>query len=318
MKLYGRSQQQRAAAIGFGLLLALLAGHLAWDIHERDAFSWMDPVQYYQAASAIAKGGSLSGFVVATLYPVLLGAILALHDSIPVALGVHSLWLIALGAGWWFICRRMDLGFWAAPGLLALLAGPAMFGLSRELYLEFPLTALAVAWYAVWRHRGENACPHHAIYLGLLMASGFALKMTFPVFLAGPIALEALDALRRRDGLALQQAAWTLLLPIAAVMALLYLFFPGMFQYYLSIGNTEIPPMRLIGPPETMSWAAAGFYPWHIVRNYIGWLGLFLLPLLALTWPFRRGGFDRQRLELWLWALVPIAVFTWKIGRAHV
>ncbi|HMO52606.1 MAG TPA: hypothetical protein PKA21_15955 [Kiritimatiellia bacterium] len=298
----------RFPAFLFASLTLFFIGHHLWDIHLRDSFTWMDPTQYYHAASAIAAGQGLSGFLVATVYPVLLGAVLLIHDSIPVALSVHAAWILIAGISLYRICRRLDLTAWALPAFAILMAGPAMFGLSRELYLEFPLTALMLVHYAVWLQRDESNRLIIPLVFGLLMALGFAIKMTYPVFMAGPLLVEAMAAIKRRDEPALWRLAGFTLVPVAGVMLVFYLFFPGMFQYYLSIGNTAIPPMRLIGPPELASWESILFYPVQMVRQYLGWL----TPLLAVGWWLSRpwnGPDQRMRWELWGWALLPVGLF---------
>ncbi|MBP7830425.1 MAG: hypothetical protein KA248_10950 [Kiritimatiellae bacterium] len=298
----------RARAVFYFGLLAVLAAHLLLDIRSRDGFTWMDPEQYYEAASHLALGGGFKDFAVASFYPLLLGAFLFVHDSIPWALGVHALWLAGLGIAFVLICRRRDLGEWAPAGLLVLMAGPAMFGLSRELYIEFPLTALVTLHYLAWLREGEK---RNAFRLGLLMAAGFAIKMTYPLFILGPILADAATARRRRNPRRLLWLAGIVVIPVLSVIAIAFLYFPGMFEYYSSIGNTRIPTMRLIGPPEAMSWAAAWFYPHQIAKSYLGWAGLPILVLLAMARPFHHGRWDRERLGLWLGVLIPVGVFAW-------
>lgn len=296
------------------MLAALLAGHLLWEVRLRDAFTWMDPEQYYRSAAGIASGAAdAAGLLVATVYPFLLAGVLAVRDTIPAALAVHGFWLLVLAAALYRLARRFEIAAWAPVALLLLMAGPAMYGLSRELYLEFPLTALVTLHYAVWmsRNRRGDGWLQDGLF-GALLGLGFAIKMTYPVFLLGPIALEAARAIRdRTPGRILRLLAVTGL-PILLVMVLFHAMFPGMFRYYLSLGNTGIPTMRLIGPPEIMSRDAAVFYPLQIVRHYLGpWFALALAPLWYAARPLRGGRWDAPRLDLWAWALIPILVFTW-------
>lgn len=297
----------------YAVLVGLLLAHLLFNVWRRDGFTWMDPFQYYTAAAQIAAGqDGMAGFPVASSYPFLLGQWLKIDSSMPFALASNGIWLLVLACAVWQLARH-----WRVPGLaplllLAALAAPALFGLSRELYLEFPLAALVALHYAVWFQRGrlESARWYWPLF-GALMALGFSVKMTYPVFLVGPLAAEGLRAVRakawRRAGiLALGFCA-----PIALVAALAYVFWPSSFAYYLSLGNTTIPPMRLIGPPESFSLAALLFYPGQLFQNY-----LFLLcpAAVVFVWfaaPAKPAAPEtRDRLDLWLWLLVPLAAFS--------
>ena len=291
----------------------LLLGHLLFNIRNRDGFTWMDPFQYYTAAAKIAAGqDGMAGFPVASSYPFLLGQWLKIDSSITFALASNGIWLLVLACAVWQLARH-----WRVPGLaplllLAALAAPALFGLSRELYLEFPLAALVALHYAVWfqRDRFSSARRFWPLF-GALMALGFSIKMTYPVFMAGPLANEGLRAVRakawrRAAGVALAFGA-----PIAAVLALAYVFWPPSFAYYLSLGNTVIPPMRLIGPPESFSLAALLFYPGQLFQNYLVLLGTAAVVFVWAAASSKDAAPEaRDRMDLWLWLLVPLAVFT--------
>lgn len=296
----------------FLALLALLGWHLLRDVGTRDGFSWMDPYQYYLTARTVAEGADgMAGSVVATYYPWLLGQWLRIHTSIPFALSSHVLWLLALALGLALLARSLRTTAPLPLILLAIMAAPAFFGLSRELYLEFPLAALLTLHYALWFHRDRwSATVWYWPLFGLLMAAGFALKMTYPIFLIAPLLLDITAAARARAWSRAAGPALSLLAPPLLVMAATYLFFPASFRYYLTLGNTQFPPMRLIGPPESISAGALLFYVDQLFRNYL----LLLSPLaLLVIWyavPRYQPGTPRRHLvDLWLWLAVPVIFF---------
>lgn len=294
-------------------LVGLLLAHLLANVWRRDGFTWMDPFQYYTAAAQIAAGqDGMAGFPVASSYPFLLGQWLKIDSAIPFALASNGIWLLVLAGAVWNLARHWRVPDLAPLLLLAALAAPALFGLSRELYLEFPLAALVALHYAVWFQRDRFASARRFWPLfGALMALGFSIKMTYPVFMVGPLAAEGLRAVRARAWRRAGILALGFFAPVALVAALAYVFWPSAFAYYLSLGNTTIPPMRLIGPPESFSLAALLFYPGQLFRNY-----LFLLcpAAVVFVWaaaPAKPAAPEtRDRLDLWLWLLVPLAVFS--------
>ena len=90
-------------------------------------------------------------------------------------------------------------------------------------------------------------------------------------------------------------------------------FFPNSFGYYLSLGNTQLPVMNLIGPPELLSWESLSYY-WITGSNSLFLIApLFLIALWPLTqapsgpWPQRL----RSRTSmLWFWCLGPLVLLT--------
>jgi hypothetical protein len=296
----------------YGALVVGLVVHLLLQVAGRDAFTWMDPYQYHAYAVAVAEGREAAlDYPVASSYPLLLGQALRINDSMPFALSMNAVWLVVLAGSLLALCRRYTLDLLAPALLLAVMASPALFGLSRELYLEFPLTAVVALQLALWVNRDRMPAGRFWILFGGVFLLGFSMKMTFPLFIAGPLVLDGVRRLRAGDlpGLALMVAA--VVGPVLAALAITYVVSPRAFEYYLSQGNTVIPPMRLIGPSETLSVSALLYYPEQLVRNG---LLLFAPVTLVAVWqslPDRRGD-EHERdttADLWLAFLVPLVVF---------
>ncbi|HMO52607.1 MAG TPA: hypothetical protein PKE26_15490 [Kiritimatiellia bacterium] len=301
----------------YGILTVVLVAHLLTSVSGRDGFSWMDPYQYYHAARELASGESVrQTFTVASTYPAALSLWLRIRADSAFALSSHAVWLAGLAWAIYRLSVRAGIPALAPLVLGGVMAAPAVFGLSRELYLEFPLTALVALHYALWFRRPEpeagDATPawYWPIF-GMLMAIGFSIKMTYPIFLAGPMLLEAIGALRARRTARAVSIAACLLLPVLLVVGLAYAFFPEAFRYYRSLGNTVIPSMRLIGPPDWFSSGASWFYLDQVFRNYLLWL---CPAALLFIWYARGDGSAnpavRLRRDLWLWLAIPLVVFT--------
>ncbi len=292
------------------LLAALFSLHLIADVRDRDGFSWMDPAQYYEAAQRIATGaGSLTEFVVASSYPLILAQFLRLNDSIPFALATHVFWLLMLGSAIWLLCRRMGCATLAPLAFLLVMSAPAVLGLSRELYIEFPLTALVTLHYALWFNRDSyQGRSWYWPLFGILMGLGFSIKMTYPVFLAGPVAFDCLQLLRSsKEKQKFIDVLLAVVVPPLAVMLLLYLLAPSAFRYYLTIGNTAMPPMRLIGPTSPLTI----FYLDQIAHNFLAWLTIPFIVLASWAWfATRNTAKSVFVLDLLFWIIIPLALFT--------
>jgi len=100
------------------------------------------------------------------------------------------------------------------------------------------------------------------------------------------------------------------LLPLALALAIQLGLFSGSFGYYASLGNTRLPIMRLIGPPEWLSWSSAGFYLRELGRTLLFLLTPLLVGLVLASW--RRAGrlgwdaLASPRTALWLWLIGPL------------
>ncbi len=300
-----------------GLLLLGLAAHLGADVWPRDAFSWMDPEQYYHWAGRIASGGAtLRGFPVASIYPLLLAPALAVCGSIGFALATNAIWLFFMAWGVYSLCRHIPLTIPAPVVLATMVSSPLLLGLSRELYLEFGLTALVTLTYAAWFARRRPPGRTGFDFFPVLFGLGFALKMTWPVFFVGPVLATLVRAIRTRDGRQCLWLAGAVLAPPAVVVGLFWLLNPAGFAYYMSAGNTALRSMRLLGPPDVISSASALYYP-----AAFGRYGLFLLAPFFLWLAVRASLPDRAVSktdreivgDLWLWLIVPIALLTLQV-----
>ncbi|MBN1824623.1 MAG: hypothetical protein JW958_00065 [Candidatus Eisenbacteria bacterium] len=305
------SLPRRAGWLILVLFLASFAVDLLLDARGRDCFSWMDPTQYHAFARAAAAGGPRD-FSVASLFPYLLVPFLAARDSIPAALSANLLFALLLAGAAAALARALRLRLPAAVPVILTLTAPLLVGLSRELYVEYALSA-AVAWQlALWVRGGEPDRGAAGIVFGLLFGAGLLLKMTYPVFFVGPWMYETIRRIRGRDARGAIRLSLTLGVPAAAALIGVRLLAPEMWSYYASLGNTRIPIMRLIGPPEVPSLASLAYYPWQILRSALGLPALLLfLPLIHAR---RLGGEDeegRRAARLTALAfLVPILLFT--------
>ena len=318
----------RVPGLGFAVcsnaaVLLGFSGLLLFDTSSRDAFSWMDPYQYYSFAQDVLEGQrGFSEFEVPSLFPLFIVPFLAASGpSIPHAFWVHIAFTIVLLVGVHLHCKEGGLRTPSALVSLLILGTPLLFGLSRELYVEFSLTALVTLGFAFWGRmrtahpKNRLPRPSTTFLFAMTFAIGIMTKMTFPVFFVLPIGAVLLSDLLEHRFSHIRLIVWSTLFPGLLVLGLQAAFFPNSFGYYLSLGNTQLPVMELIGPTEILSWGSLSYY-W-----ITGASGLFLLaPLLLIAlWPItqapRHPWPERLRSRtsmLWLWCLGPVLLLTFQ------
>jgi len=316
--LTGNRNAGRAGLLLLALFLAAYVLDFARDIAERDCFSWMDPEQYYSFALSIVEEGAAParGFDVASAFPFFVAPFLALGGkTIPAALATNILFALLLAFAVAALARAVGIRSPSAVPVLLVLGSPLLIGLSRELYVEFALTALVAIGYVLWFRAEGLRRRGLAVLLALFFVLGLLVKMTFLLFFAGPFALEAARAFRSRDARRLASLAAVFFLPAIAVFAGIRIFFPDSFAYYASLGNTRIPIMRLIGPPDLFSLESLAYAFVQTARLGLGLLSVFLiLPVRHRKRLFDPGdpAGDRFRV-LALWLLVPLVLFTFQV-----
>lgn len=301
------ASRQRLAWIGLLLVAVVFAVDWIADVRQRDLFSWMDPYQYYHFARAVLDGRErFDSFEIPSIFPFFVMPLLAFRRSIPAALGIDLAALVLMLAGVHRLCRELEIRTPSPLVAVLVLCSPLLLGLSRTLYVEFTLTAIATMAFAAWLALLRDPGRRTATVFGLWLALGFLTKITFPVFLVAPVAAAVLQALAtRRDRDAATFALASLAPLVLAVLLHASVFAPSA-GYYLNLVRTSLPFMYLMGPPEPFSLASATYYFAEVGRSFL----LLLTPFLALPlWAALRGrlsGASRQ--ALWLWLLGPLVL----------
>jgi len=285
----------RLASIVLFLFLGAWALDFRADTAERDCFSWMDPAQYHGYASALADeqtpGG---GFDVASAFPIAVRIFLDGARTPASALLVNLAAALLLTVAVLSLHRALRIALPPALSVILVLTAPLLVGLSRELYVEFFLSALVALQLVLWWRTDRFRRSGMTILFGILFAVGLATKMTFLLFFAGPLIVEGIDALRRRQGKRLLRMVAAVAIPAGALAAVIALFLPESFRYYTSLGNTRIPIMKLIGPPHLLSIDSILYYPIQFGKTVFRIMTpLLIVPILVA----RRfaGGEDENR-----------------------
>jgi len=300
------------------LLLYMLDFH--FDVRFRDTFSWMDPFQYYDFAVDFFKGDRpYDGFSLPSIFPFFLYPVMKNSTSIPASLWINMVFAALLVGVIHVLC--LQIGIRTAPSVVAaaVLASPLMLGLSRELYVEFSLTAIVAIQFALWfgtadfrldsiRRAGLIAA------FSALLGVGFMTKMTYPLFFVFPLVLEFVILVQQKRLKGLLVLLIGFAIPAAAVFLIEKHFFPKSLEYYKSLGNTTIPIMRLLGPPELFSFESVTFYFAHIWKTMLFLLTPFLLLGLfqVRLRSFFIGRRRRRRILLWLWFLGPLMLLVFQ------
>lgn len=208
-------------------------------------------------------------------------------------------------------CAHAPRGGGAVPVATAVLFAPLLVGLSRELYLEFALGALVAFQFFLWFRSERFSRPRINTLFAFTFALGMLFKMTWPLYFAGPMVIEAFLLIREKRARRLITFLLVTIVPAGAVLLALRLFFEHSFVYYIAMGNTRIPIMRLIGPEALFSLDSLVYYPLQLARSGLWFLTAGLvLPLFHLF--ARRGRSsplrNREAAIVWAWLLFPMAV----------
>jgi hypothetical protein len=296
---------------GFLSLILVLGIGFHLDVRDRDAFSWMDPYQYYEFALAVLDGSEhYSEFEIPSIFPFFLLPALAISPSIPAALWTNFAFTLLLVLAVHRLCRELEIETPSPLVALLALSSPLLLGLSRTMYVEYGLSALVASTFLLWMRLSKAPGGWTAAGFAIAFGVGFMLKMTFPLFFVLPVGVAVLERLigrRSREALVLVAATAA---PLVVVLLIQAIVFAPSFGYYLDLGSTALPIMKLIGPPEWLSWASATYYLGELGRT----LTFLLTPFLALAaWAVWRGrselgwsDWSSPRSTLWLWLLGPL------------
>jgi hypothetical protein len=302
---------------GLALLLLLGAFLLSFglDVHHRDALSWMDPNQSYRFARALLdRQARWNRFELPTIFPYFLLPFLSQNTSIASALWVNALFAALLGAGVHLLCRELNLATPSVIVVAAVLASPLLVGLSRELYVEFALSALVALTFVFWLRMLKSDLPRYRLLAAVLLAFGLMTKMTFPVYFLAPFAGASLAFL---VGKQYRSLGWLLAVVVGSGLVVLFLqyrLFPISFRYYKNLGYTNIPIMSLIGPGQESGWRSALYYYLLVPRYLLGALTVFLVVALVRGWTAAREsgwrGLAGDAGQLALWFLGSLTLLT--------
>ena len=148
----------------------------------------MDPWQYYLYGLSHFKGEiDATGLTLPSIFPFLLAPFFHLSQTIPAALWANGLSAIFLVLIVHVLAKQLAL---KCPSFLiagTVLACPLLLGLSRELYLEFTLTAVVAGQFALWIGHYESNRRVWIIPMALLFLFGVLLKVTYPLFFLAPL-----------------------------------------------------------------------------------------------------------------------------------
>lgn len=303
------------ATLATAAVLLVLGIDFYFDVRGRDFLSWLDPRMFFDFAVKVRHGQVvLDNLMVPTVFPYFVAPF---ASSFAGALWVNFLCFIGLAWGIHLLRRPLRISAPAWVVVAVVLLTPLAAGLSRTLFSECLLTATLTLTYAFWlgsqgfTRRGPTWAYAAALALALLS------KTTAPVFVALPLALQALALLDDKKTRELGRFLAATAAAIAAAALLAWALLPYTRMYFQRLGNLSIWAMRLIGPGDSSTLVAYSYYPWQLLRNGLWAVGLFLLvPLYFLLVPRReqaaeeRGANLPQKL-LWLWLVVPLIALSY-------
>lgn len=300
-----------APRLGLAVVAVLFGVDFFFDVRERDVFSWMDPYQYFDFASGVLQGTRpFDGFEVPSIFPFLLIPLLAIEPSIPASLWINFVATMLLLFALARLCRELQLATplpWIA---VLVLSSPLLLGLSRTLYIEYTLSAVVALGFGCWlRFARKMDWVSGAAFAGVL-GLGFMLKSTFPLFFIAPIGaavwVRSATAGRRDAESMIGICAFPLVIAIFIQMSV----FSQSFGYYLSLGNTALPIMNLIGPIDALSPESLVFYFGEVGRTLLfaltPFLGIAIYTGIKRRSRLRVEGWAGSQALLWLWLLGPL------------
>ena len=131
--------------IRFVFLFAFGAVYLAEfiaAISRQDAFTWMDPYQYFEFARDVSSGvRAFNQFQLPSVFPFFIVPFLAIRPSISFALGANTLFMAALLFAGYRLCVHFNVRKWYYAVAVPFLCSPLIIGLSHSLYAELALSA---------------------------------------------------------------------------------------------------------------------------------------------------------------------------------
>jgi len=304
---------RRGAWIGLAALVAVYALDLHFDLRHRDAFSWMDPAQYFGFARDLVEGRKgLNEFVLPSIFPFFVVPFLTIKASISASLWVNLPFVALLLTSVHMLCRAQRVTTPSPLVALAVVCSPLLIGLSRTLYVELSLSALVALGFVLWLHLQGSAPWWSWLGFALVCALGFMTKMTYPLFFVAPLLGAAVGHLACRQYARIVQLTMVVVVPIMLVVSIQWYFFHRSFEYYTTLGNTMTPIMYLIGPPYRFSWSSASYYLEQLVTTMLFGLAPLLLISLIVPWRWWRrtrwSDLCGRRAVLWLWLLGPLVL----------
>jgi hypothetical protein len=204
----------KAETICAALLVLIIAGHLAadaaWQSRNIGPDFW-DPASYLVLSELMYAKCGQGGLEAlgdaflnidrkrAPLVPMMYAGTYALtgNDRSSAHI-VNHLALVVLCLSVYGIGRQLAGPWCALAAAWVTMMLPMMFGLSRQLFVEFPLCAAVAAF--VYLCLASDGFRRHgiAVLLGLVLGIGLMIKISFPVFAAGPVLAVLLAALFRK------------------------------------------------------------------------------------------------------------------------
>ncbi len=306
------SKSDWLVCVGLVCLLSIFAIEFHFDVSQRDAFSWMDPQQYYGFAVSLFEGTRpFNDFEVASIFPFFVFPAVAIENSVASALWTNFIFAVILVVGVHLLSMELALKTPSPWIALTVLCSPLLIGLSRSLYVEFSLSALVTLCFVFWLKMLRNERIFPWVIFGGLFYIGILTKMTFPLFFFLPSVLYGIGLLARGEVKVMVRLALVLIIPAVAAVGTVWVFFPRAFlNYYLSFANTTIPISYLFGPHEAFSIESCTYYFIQVGKNLL-WL-LTPLLLLALFFPkwsyrgFKFGALANPRVLLGAWLIGPL------------
>ncbi len=296
------------SVIAFVLLLYGLDFYI--DVRGRDSLSWMDPNQYYRFAVELCEeAASIDSFELPSIFPFLIYPFTAISTSIPSALWANYFFAVILAIAVYHLRKELNIRMYPAILLTVILACPLLIGLSRELYLEYALTAIVAMQFALWFKTNDFTKFKFNVWFAVLFAIGIMTKMTYPLFFIFPFLGLGYIFIRKKQFRSLFKFIITFAAPAIVVIIIQAAFFPESFRYYTSLGNTTFPIMKLLGPVEIFSLESITYYFYQLGISILIFLTPFLLiPVLFLG--NLKNIFEDQTAKdefiLWLWFTGPL------------
>jgi hypothetical protein len=294
-----------------GLLVVVYIIGFHYDVRQRDAVSWMDPYLYHRHAAFLAGAyHGIDRFDLPTLFPFCIVPFLLFGGgSVAAGLWVNIFFLIVLCLALRRLCQQFEITISSVLVTAAVLSSPLLIGLSRELYIEFALTALCAWVFSLWIDSRRQASWWRTVLFGAMFGVGFMMKMTFPIYFAIPFLVAGLTLVKARQYAQLFRELAAFCVPVIIVMTLTYLVSRQSFAYYMNAGNTTIPIMNLIGPGAVFTAPSLFYYVCNIWKTMLFLLAPLLL--LAVLWGRSRAALtDGKAALLWAWLAGPLLLLT--------
>jgi len=213
----------------------------------------------------------------------------------------------------------------ALLGVFILNLFPLIFGLSRTFLVEYGLITLVVVWLYYFLKSNCFESRNYSLILGFITGLGMLMKVTFPVYIIGPmlfLCIRKVIKLKNLPGVHIKNALITLIIGMLLAGTWYFKNFVYIVNYAYTSGYGKIAENYQIGNIFSLK-TIIEYWLWIInygISTYMFLLIICLIAMWIIASLSKRSLFELEK-EYWyflvIWFVVPFIVFTFGVNKDH-